>query len=107
MARARCVCVLRGAALLLLCCRSALRQGEVEKAKEYFQHALRCDPDFTASRQLLKAMHCGRSIALTALQKSREIASLKEQGNEAFKAGKHQEAWDIYTQVRHHPRAMP
>jgi DnaJ family protein C protein 7 len=61
----------------------AYLDGDADKAKEYFQHALKCDPDHSQSR--------------LALKKAREISNLKEQGNDAFKNGKNQEAYDFYT----------
>lgn len=47
------------------------------------QEALRCDPDFTKARSLLKM--------------ARAIENQKEAGNNAFKANKLEEAYDAYT----------
>ncbi len=33
-------------------------QGEAEKAKDMFQQALKCDPDFTVARLALKVCVC-------------------------------------------------
>lgn len=63
----------------------AYYQGENEKCIDFFQRALRNDPDHSLSR--------------VALKRTREIASLKEQGNTAFNAGRNQEALEFYTKA--------
>lgn len=58
-------------------------QGENAKTVAHCQEALRCDPDFTKARALLKM--------------ARAIESQKEAGNTAFKANQLEEAYDAYT----------
>ncbi|CAO3627604.1 unnamed protein product [Cunninghamella blakesleeana] len=58
-------------------------QGDNSKTVSHCQEALRCDPDFSKGRTLLK--------------KARSIESKKEAGNIAFKSNQLQEAYDHYT----------
>ncbi|KAL0096486.1 hypothetical protein J3Q64DRAFT_1707912 [Phycomyces blakesleeanus] len=58
-------------------------QGDNANAVAHCLEALRCDPDFTQARTLLK--------------KARAIEAQKESGNAAFKANNLQEAYDAYT----------
>lgn len=58
-------------------------QGENQKTAAHCVEALRCDPDFSKARSLLKM--------------ARAIESQKEAGNAAFKANQLEEAYDAYT----------
>jgi DnaJ family protein C protein 7 len=58
-------------------------QGENQKTAAHCVEALRCDPDFSKARALLKM--------------ARAIESQKEAGNAAFKANQLEEAYDAYT----------
>lgn len=58
-------------------------QGENQKTVAHCQEALRCDPDFTKARSLLKM--------------ARAIEKQKEEGNNAFKANQLDNAYDAYT----------
>ncbi|KAF9350237.1 hypothetical protein BGX26_011551 [Mortierella sp. AD094] len=58
-------------------------QGENVKSVTHCQEALRCDPDCAKARVLMK--------------KARNLEAQKTAGNDAFKAGKLQEAYDLYT----------
>ncbi|KAG0299707.1 hypothetical protein BGZ98_009824 [Dissophora globulifera] len=58
-------------------------QGENVKAVTHCQEALRCDPDCAKARVLMK--------------KAKNLEATKTAGNDAFKAGKLQEAYDLYT----------
>ncbi|KAF7722006.1 hypothetical protein EC973_003789 [Apophysomyces ossiformis] len=58
-------------------------QGENAKTVAHCMEALRCDPDFTKARTLLK--------------KARSLEAEKEKGNTAFKTNNLQEAYDAYT----------
>ncbi|KAF9114768.1 hypothetical protein BGX27_009889 [Mortierella sp. AM989] len=58
-------------------------QGENVKAVTHCQEALRCDPDCSKARVLMK--------------KAKNLEAQKTAGNDAFKAGKLQEAYDLYT----------
>jgi len=58
-------------------------QGENVKAITHCSEALRCDPDCTKARVLMK--------------KAKSLEAQKSAGNDAFKAGKLQEAYDLYT----------
>ncbi|KAI9473915.1 MAG: hypothetical protein EXX96DRAFT_579850 [Benjaminiella poitrasii] len=58
-------------------------QGENQKTVAHCQEALRCDPDFSKARGLLKM--------------ARNIEKQKEVGNNAFKAHKLEEAYEAYT----------
>ncbi|KAF9188846.1 hypothetical protein BGZ51_000304 [Haplosporangium sp. Z 767] len=58
-------------------------QGENVKAVTHCQEALRCDPDCAKARVLMK--------------KAKNLEAQKSAGNDAFKQGKMQEAYDLYT----------
>ncbi|KAF9585307.1 hypothetical protein BGW38_002946 [Lunasporangiospora selenospora] len=58
-------------------------QGENTKAVTHCAEALRCDPDCTKARKLMKL--------------AKTLESQKTAGNDAFKAGRLQEAYDLYT----------
>ncbi|CAO3663785.1 unnamed protein product [Umbelopsis ramanniana] len=58
-------------------------QGDNAKAVAHCQESLRCDPDYAKARVLLK--------------KAKAMESQKEAGNAAFKAGRLQEAYDLYS----------
>ncbi|KAG0371325.1 hypothetical protein BC939DRAFT_478682 [Gamsiella multidivaricata] len=58
-------------------------QGENTKAVTHCAEALRCDPDCSKARVLMK--------------KAKNLEAQKTAGNDAFKAGKLQEAYDLYT----------
>lgn len=58
-------------------------QGENDKAIQHFRSALNCDPDFKDAVKYLKMV--------------RKLDQMKEEGNTCFKAGKYQEAVDLYT----------
>ncbi|KAI8083259.1 uncharacterized protein B0P05DRAFT_536717 [Gilbertella persicaria] len=58
-------------------------QGDNQKTVAHCQEALRCDPDFAKARALLKT--------------ARSIEKQKEVGNNAFKSGQLDEAYEAYT----------
>lgn len=58
-------------------------QGDNAKAIAHCQESLRCDPDYSKARVLLK--------------KAKAMEAQKEAGNAAFKAGRLQEAYDLYS----------
>ncbi|KAF2197881.1 TPR-like protein [Delitschia confertaspora ATCC 74209] len=60
-------------------------QGENAKAIQHFRQALACDPDFKAAVKYLRMVQ--------------KLDRMKEEGNAAFKAGRYQEAVDIYSQA--------
>ncbi|KAF9435275.1 hypothetical protein BGZ76_006593 [Entomortierella beljakovae] len=60
-------------------------QGENTKAVTHCQEALRCDPDCAKARVLMK--------------KAKNLEAQKTAGNDAFKAGKLQEAYELYTEA--------
>ncbi|KAK9767914.1 hypothetical protein K7432_001837 [Basidiobolus ranarum] len=59
------------------------RQSEHAKALAHCTEALRCDPDYFKARTLLKTI--------------KAIDNQKNAGNDAFRAGNYQEAYDLYT----------
>lgn len=61
------------------------QEGDNAKATAHFQEALRCDPDFSKARKLLKL--------------SKEMERVKNEGNTAFKLGKLDIAKELYTQA--------
>lgn len=69
--------VLRGRALYV--------QGDNEKAIQHFRQALNCDPDFR--------------LAVKWLRMVQRLDKMKEEGNDAYKAGRYQHAVDLYTQA--------
>ncbi|XP_064466243.1 dnaJ homolog subfamily C member 7-like isoform X5 [Ornithodoros turicata] len=58
-------------------------EDNIDKAFQHFQQVLRLAPD--------------HSKALACYRKARMLKAKKEEGNEAFKNGKYQAAYDIYT----------
>jgi len=70
---------------LVLRGRALYGQGENEKALQHFRQALSCDPDFRDAVKYLRMVQ--------------KLDRLKEDGNTAFKAGKHQQAADLYGQA--------
>ena len=70
---------------LLLRGRMLYQQGENAKAVAHFQEVLRCDPDHTAARKLLK--------------RSKTLESLKAEGNTAFKESRFEDAKRIYNET--------
>lgn len=70
---------------LVLRGRALYGQGENEKALQHFRQALSCDPDFREAVKYLRMVQ--------------KLDRLKEDGNTAFKGGKHQQAVDLYGQA--------
>ncbi|XP_071792021.1 dnaJ homolog subfamily C member 7-like isoform X1 [Asterias amurensis] len=60
-------------------------QDIMDKAIQHFQQTLRLAPDHSDAR--------------VALKKCKLLKSKKEEGNETFKGGKYQEAYELYTQA--------
>lgn len=60
-------------------------QGDNEKAIQHFRQALNCDPDFKDAVKYLRMVQ--------------KLERMKEEGNASFKAGKYQEAVDVYTRA--------
>ncbi len=60
-------------------------QDVPEKATQYFTQALRVDPDHRKSR--------------AAIKRSKLLLAKKEEGNEAFRRGKNQLAYETYTEA--------
>jgi len=59
--------------------------GESARAKKFFTEGMRLDPDNTKCRQ--------------SLNKAKKCEKLKEEGNEAIKEGKYDEAEEKYTEA--------
>ena len=70
---------------LVLRGRALYAQGENDKAIQHFRSALNCDPDF--------------KDALKWLRTAQKLDRMKEEGNVHFKAGRYQQAVDVYTQA--------
>ena len=70
---------------LVLRGRALYGQGDNEKALQHFRQALNCDPDFRDGVKYLRMVQ--------------KLDRLKEEGNAAFKAGKHRQAVDVYSQA--------
>ena len=68
---------------LVLRGRALYAQGENEKAMQHFRQALSCDPDFKDAVKYLRMVQ--------------KLDRMKEEGNSHFKAGRYQQALDIYT----------
>lgn len=68
---------------LVLRGRALYAQGENEKAIQHFRQAIQCDPDYKDAIKYLRLV--------------RELDKMKEEGNAHFKAGRYQQAVDIYT----------
>ena len=80
----------------------SIGQDIPEKATQFFQQALRVAPDHTKSRQAIKVSKCGDqrwNLKRLSLQKSKLLLAKKEEGNAAFKAGHHQQAYELYTEA--------
>ncbi|KAJ8019524.1 DnaJ-like subfamily C member 7 [Holothuria leucospilota] len=60
-------------------------QDNIEKAQQHFQQVLRLNPDHSKAR--------------IAYKKCKSMKQKKEDGNQAFKNGKFQEACDLYTEA--------
>lgn len=60
-------------------------QDNAEKAFQHFQRVLQYSPDHVKAKTFYK--------------KAKSLQSKKESGNQAFKAGKWQEAYDFYTEA--------
>lgn len=60
-------------------------QDNVEKAFSHFQQVLRLAPDHKKAMDIYK--------------KAKQLKQKKEEGNEAFKAGRYQEAYNLYTEA--------
>lgn len=67
---------------LVLRGRALYAQGENDKALQHFKKALSCDPDFKDAVKYLRMVQ--------------KLDKMKEEGNVAFKAGRYQQAVDIY-----------
>ncbi|XP_067007935.1 dnaJ homolog subfamily C member 7 isoform X2 [Anabrus simplex] len=59
-------------------------QDNVDRAFTHFQHVLRLSPDHHKAMEIYK--------------RAKNLKQKKEEGNEAFKAGRFQEAYNLYTQ---------
>lgn len=70
---------------LVLRGRALYGQGNNEKALQHFRQALNCDPDFRDGVKYLRMVQ--------------KLDRLKEEGNVAFKSGKHRQAVDLYSQA--------
>ena len=70
---------------LVLRGRALYGQGDNEKALQHFRQALNCDPDFRDGVKYLRMVQ--------------KLDRLKEEGNVAYKAGKHRQAVDVYSQA--------
>jgi DnaJ homolog subfamily C member 7 len=60
-------------------------QDNIEKAFQHFQRVLQYSPDHEKAKTFYK--------------KAKLLQSKKEQGNQAFKSSKWQEAYDLYTEA--------
>jgi DnaJ family protein C protein 7 len=60
-------------------------QGENDKALQHFRQALSCDPDFKEAVKYLRMVQ--------------KLERMKEEGNAAFKAGRYQQAIDVYSKA--------
>lgn len=70
---------------LVLRGRAFYAQGDNDKAVQHFRSALNCDPDFKDAVKYLRMVQ--------------KLDRMKEDGNAAFKAGKYQQAVDLYKQA--------
>ena len=70
---------------LVLRGRALYAQGDNDKAIQHFRSALNCDPDFKDAVKYLRMVQ--------------KLDRMKEDGNAAFKAGKYQQAVDLYKQA--------
>ena len=67
---------------LVLRGRAMYAQGESDKALQHFRQALNCDPDFKDAIKYLRLVQ--------------KLDKMKEQGNNAFKSGRFEEAVQVY-----------
>ncbi len=80
-------------------------QDMQDKAKRFFQQALRMDPDHSKSRQAMKVKSLVRHFLYTysccyfPLQKNKCLLQSKESGNLAFKARDYARAHELYTEA--------
>ena len=65
--------------------RALYAQGDNEKAMQHFRQALSCDPDFKDAVKYLRMVQ--------------KLDKMKEEGNLAFKGGRHKQAVDIYSRA--------
>ena len=70
---------------LVLRGRALYGQGDNEKALQHFRQALSCDPDFKDGVKYLRMVQ--------------KLDRMKEEGNAAFKGGRHKQAVDVYSQA--------
>lgn len=70
---------------LVLRGRALYSQGDNENAIQHFRQALSCDPDF--------------KDAIKYLRMVQKLDRMKEEGNQAYKAGRSQEAVDLYSKA--------
>ncbi|KAK4554835.1 hypothetical protein LTR86_007983 [Recurvomyces mirabilis] len=68
---------------LVLRGRALYTQGENEKAIQHFRQALNCDPDFKDAVKYLRMVQ--------------KLDRMKDEGNTHFKAGRYQQAVELYT----------
>ena len=70
---------------LVLRGRALYGQGDNVKALQHFRQALSCDPDFKDGVKYLRMVQ--------------KLDRMKEEGNAAFKSGRHKQAVDVYSQA--------
>lgn len=70
---------------LVLRGRALYGQGDNDKALQHFRQALSCDPDFKDGVKYLRMVQ--------------KLDRMKEEGNAAFKGGRHKQAVDVYSQA--------
>ena len=70
---------------LVLRGRALYGQGDNEKALQHFRQALSCDPDYKDGVKYLRMVQ--------------KLDRLKEEGNAAFKGGRHRQAVDVYSKA--------
>ncbi|KAL8873831.1 MAG: hypothetical protein Q9174_000760 [Haloplaca sp. 1 TL-2023] len=70
---------------LVLRGRALYAQGDNDKAVQHFREALNCDPDYKDAVKYLRLVQ--------------KLERMKQDGNTAFKTGKHKQAVDLYGQA--------
>lgn len=70
---------------LVLRGRALYGQGDNEKALQHFRQALSCDPDFKDGVKYLRMVQ--------------KLDRMKEEGNAAYKGGRHKQAVDMYSKA--------
>lgn len=70
---------------LVLRGRAFYGQGDNDKALQHFRQALSCDPDFKDGVKYLRMVQ--------------KLDRMKEEGNAAYKGGRHQQAADVYSKA--------